>query len=128
MQVFQNLISNAIKFVSEDRYPMIRICGEAFGGDMYKIAIVDNGVGIKEEHQDKVFNIFQRLHSSAEFKGTGIGLSICKKIINRHGGKIWVESDGETGTTFYFTLPKSGRMVHEQEVSHTERLSWHNNA
>ncbi len=107
MQVFQNLIGNAIKFVPADRCPMIRICGEELGHNMYKITIIDNGVGIKPEHQDKIFEIFKRLHTATEFKGTGIGLSICKKIINRHGGKIWVTSDGETGTTFHFTLSKS---------------------
>ncbi len=107
MQVFQNLIGNAIKFVPADRKPMIRIYGEVAENNMYKIAITDNGVGIKPEYQSKIFEIFKRLHTDTEFKGTGIGLSICKKIINRHGGEIWIASDGGTGTTFYFTLLKA---------------------
>ncbi len=111
MQVFQNLIGNAIKFVPADRCPVIRVRGEGVENDMYKIAIIDNGVGIKRENQKKIFEIFKRLHTDAEFKGTGIGLSICKKIINRHGGEIWVTSDGETGTTFYFTLPKANPVL-----------------
>ncbi len=101
-QVFQNLIGNAIKFKSE-RLVHIYITGEK-KGDHYLFAFRDNGIGIQKEYLDKIFVIFQRLNSMDKYKGTGIGLAICKKIIEKHGGDIWAESEPGKGTTFYFTL------------------------
>ncbi|MEM6965023.1 MAG: ATP-binding protein [Bacteroidota bacterium] len=103
-QIFQNLIANALKFVAEDTVPQIMI-GTQRKADFYCFAIADNGIGIEPKYQAGIFTIFKRLHTQQEFKGTGIGLSICKKIVERHGGEIWLESDGKSGTTFFFTLP-----------------------
>lgn len=102
-QLFQNLIANAIKFRSQ-RPPRVEI--SAFlEGNSYHFSVRDNGIGIATEYREKVFVLFQRLHSNATRPGTGIGLSICKKIIDRNGGKIWVESVVGEGTTFHFTIP-----------------------
>ncbi len=102
-QVFQNLISNAIKFRSAQR-PQITVSAEKRGA-YWQFLVTDNGLGIKEEHWDRIFHVFKRLHSRRKFKGTGIGLAVCKKIIERHGGQIWVESEQGVGSTFYFTIP-----------------------
>ena len=104
--VFQNLIINAIKFKKKDVPPIINISGSDTGNE-YLFAIKDNGIGIEKEYYDRIFIIFQRLHRRTEYKGTGIGLSLVKKIIEMHGGKIWVESVFCEETTFYFTIPKS---------------------
>lgn len=104
--VFQNLIINAIKFKKKDVPPVINISGSDTGNE-YLFAIKDNGIGIEKEYYDRIFIIFQRLHRRTEYKGTGIGLSLVKKIIEMHGGKIWVESVFGEETTFYFTIPKS---------------------
>jgi PAS domain S-box-containing protein len=103
-QLFQNLIANAIKFKSKEK-PRIRIdCSDQQSHWLFSIR--DNGIGIKPEYFNKIFIIFQRLHTREEFPGTGIGLSICKKIVERHGGKIWLESVMEKGSVFYFTILK----------------------
>ena len=104
-QVFQNLIGNAIKFQKEEA-PRIHVSAE-LAGEYWRFIVKDNGIGIDSKHNDRVFVIFQRLHSRAEYPGTGIGLALCKRIIERHGGKIWFESTPGQGTTFYFTLPKA---------------------
>ena len=107
VQLFQNLISNAIKFRSEEP-PRIHISskhekkGQAF-------SVIDNGIGIAPEYQERIFVIFQRLHDREEYPGTGIGLSICKRIVERHGGQIWVESEPGKGSTFYFTIAERGK-------------------
>lgn len=103
-QLFQNLISNAIKFHGE-RTPEIHIDATELI-DAWRISVSDNGIGINPEHQKKIFKLFTRLQTRAEYEGTGIGLSICKRIVERHGGKIWVESEEGNGSTFYFTIPK----------------------
>ena len=115
-QVFQNLISNAIKFCDSES-PHIEIAAERIErdsgadrkeldglGNGWLISVKDNGIGIPKEQQSRIFTLFQRLHARQEKEGYGIGLSICKKIIERHHGKLWVVSDGEQGSTFYFTL------------------------
>ena len=104
-QLFQNLISNAIKYRKDDDDLRIQI-GCTQHGNMMKYYVRDNGIGIAQEHFDKVFQAFKRLHSKAEYEGTGVGLAICKRIVDIHGGNLWVESEEHVGTTFYFTLPK----------------------
>lgn len=103
VQVFQNLIGNAIKFRGTEP-PLIHVSAEAKGKE-WVFSVTDNGIGIATEHADSVFVIFRRLHTRAEYPGNGIGLSICKKIIEQHGGQIWVESEPGHGSTFKFTLP-----------------------
>jgi len=104
-QLIQNLISNALKF-SKDRTPAIEISAVKKDG-MWMIGVKDNGIGIKLEDQERVFAAFKRLNSNSEFKGSGIGLATCLKIVDRFGGRIWVESEFGTGTTFFFTLRES---------------------
>lgn len=104
LQLFQNLIGNALKFKS-DRPLQITIKGVEVN-NIYKFSISDNGIGMKEEYLTKIFEVFKRLHTKNEYPGTGIGLAICKKIIEHHHGEIWAESELGKGTTFYFTLNK----------------------
>lgn len=115
-QLFQNLLSNAIKFRGE-RSPEVRIEAAMDGAaQAWLFSVRDNGIGIESEFQGRLFKIFQRLHTRQEFPGTGIGLAICKRIVERHGGRIWIESVHGEGTTFYFTLP-SLAMRHTQGAS-----------
>lgn len=104
-QVFQNLINNAIKYRRPDVAPKIQIQGEE--KDQYwKFSVIDNGIGIKKEYHENIFAIFRRLHTQEEYTGTGIGLAVTKKIVEKHGGQIWVESDGGPGSIFRFTISK----------------------
>ncbi len=115
-QLLQNLIANALKFRA-DAPPHIHVSaawhagGDNAGGPgadenpNWVFAVADNGIGIDPQYADRIFVIFQRLHSRAQYSGTGIGLAICKKIVERHGGRIWVESTLGHGATFYFRLP-----------------------
>jgi light-regulated signal transduction histidine kinase (bacteriophytochrome) len=103
-QLFQNLISNAIKFHGE-KSPSVHISVKENNG-VWVFSVQDNGIGIDSQFKERIFEIFQRLHSRREYPGTGIGLAICKKIIERHGGNIWVESATGKGAVFYFTIPK----------------------
>lgn len=102
--VFQNLLSNAIKFRGEDP-PHVRVRDEDHP-DCIRVVVEDNGVGIPSRHSARVFQLFQRLHPREKYPGTGIGLALCHRIIERHGGEIGVESDGQSGSAFYFTLPR----------------------
>ena len=105
IQLFQNLIANSIKFRKADVVPEIKITASD-EGDNYLISLDDNGIGIKKEFHERVFAIFERLHSRSEFEGSGIGLATCKKIVAGAGGKIWLDSTEGKGTTFFFTFPK----------------------
>ena len=101
-QLFQNLISNGIKFCPQ-KQPLIEI-GAFYHRDKWQIFVKDNGIGIDPKYHQQIFQVFQRLHSEDDYPGTGIGLSICQKIIKHHGGKIWLKSESHKGSTFYFTL------------------------
>lgn len=103
IQLFQNLISNGIKFVPPNVIPLIHI-SVVRRKQWWQIGVRDNGIGIQPEHLEQIFEIFQRIHSTQKYPGTGIGLATCKKIVEQHGGKIWVISAPAQGTTFYFTL------------------------
>ena len=103
VQLFQNLIGNAIKFRGSEP-PWIRVSAELSGKE-WVFSVADNGIGIPAEHAENVFVVFRRLHTRAEYPGNGIGLSICKKIVEQHGGRIWVESEVGHGSTFRFALP-----------------------
>ncbi|MFA6455471.1 MAG: PAS domain S-box protein [Bacteroidota bacterium] len=107
IRILQNLIDNALKF-KHDSAPIIHLSAHVEGG-FYIFSVRDNGIGIDQQYADKVFQIFQRLNNSKEYPGTGIGLAMCKRVIERHGGKIWFESELEKGTTFFFTIPHNER-------------------
>lgn len=104
--LFQNLISNGIKFKRKGIDPIIKITAKDTGKE-WLFEVKDNGIGMEKIYYDKIFMIFQRLHSRSEYQGTGIGLAHCKKIIDLRGGKIWVESEINQGSSFYFTVPKT---------------------
>lgn len=103
-QLFQNLLANALKFRRETCSPRIRVTAKR-SGEFWLFSIADNGIGIASEDRQKIFGIFQRLHTTAEYSGTGIGLAICQRIVERYRGRIWVESEPEQGSNFLFTIP-----------------------
>jgi light-regulated signal transduction histidine kinase (bacteriophytochrome) len=101
--LFQNLLGNAIKFAKKDSIPEIHISAKR-GVDHWTFCCKDNGIGIEPAYHDKIFLLFRRLHTRAEYEGTGIGLAHCRKIVELHDGRIWVESEPEAGSSFYFTI------------------------
>ena len=110
-QLFQNLIANAIKFRSDEQLT-VHVGVERRNG-RWEFCVRDNGIGIDPEYAERIFVVFQRLHGKGDRPGTGIGLSVCKKIVELHGGRIWVKSLPDEGSAFYFTMP-----VNEEKSSH----------
>jgi light-regulated signal transduction histidine kinase (bacteriophytochrome) len=109
VQLLQNLIGNAIKFRGEDT-PTVHI-GAVRQPDTWEFSCADNGIGIEPQYAERIFVIFQRLHAREEYTGTGIGLALCKRIVEHHGGTLWLDTSVTSGTTFRWTLP-----VHDPEV------------
>ncbi|MDQ0114928.1 signal transduction histidine kinase [Paenibacillus harenae] len=114
VQLFQNLVGNSIKFRDANRKAVIHI-GVKRQGQEWEFSVRDNGIGFDPKYAERIFFIFQRLHNKTKYQGTGIGLSICKKIVERHGGRIWVESVAGSSTTFYFTLPVGGEQLDDRQ-------------
>ena len=110
MQLLQNLIGNAIKFHGE-QHPIVHVGVKRSGTD-WTFSVRDNGIGIAEKYAHSIFDVFKRLHSQEAYPGTGIGLALCKKIVEVHGGRIWIESQPDEGTVFFFTLPDSRIAAH----------------
>jgi light-regulated signal transduction histidine kinase (bacteriophytochrome) len=105
-QVLQNLISNAIKYRRPDKPPRVHLSAD-FRSDEWLFQVTDNGIGFDPQYSERIFGLFKRLHGQGEYSGSGIGLAICRKIIERHGGRIWAESEAGHGARFFFTLRRS---------------------
>ena len=113
--VFQNLISNALKYRKDEVPPRIEICAVNQGAE-WKLSVTDNGIGFEQKYAEKIFGVFRRLHVQDQYGGTGVGLAIAKRVVERHGGRIWAQSKPDQGSTFYFTLPKEP----DEEVTNEE--------
>ena len=113
VQLLQNLIGNAVKYRS-DEPPEVHVSCEQKNGECF-FGVKDNGIGIDPKYADQVFVIFQRLHTREEYAGTGVGLAICKKIVERHGGSIWIESQPGEGTTVWFSIPTKEDASHASD-------------
>jgi hypothetical protein len=116
VQLFQNLLGNAIKFHRDGVAPEVHI-GVQAEPQRWRFSVVDNGIGIAREHHDRVFQIFQRLHGREKYPGTGIGLAICRKIVHQHEGEIWIDSQPGAGTSFFFTLPRDECGAGQEELT-----------
>lgn len=104
-QLLQNIVSNALKYRLPDQQPLIRIHGELIGSNHYRITIEDNGIGFDNQYAEQIFEVFKRLHGRSQYPGTGMGLAICRKIVDRHQGTIHAESTPGEGTRFIIELP-----------------------
>ena len=113
-QVFQNLISNALKY-RDEKPPRIHVSAVGRGAE-WRFAVEDNGIGIDPQYKEKIFGVFKRLHHDKNYSGTGIGLAICQRVVERYGGRIWVESEPGKGSTFFFTVPRSAPSGHGSEM------------
>jgi len=112
--LFQNLLGNALKFRRKDESPVIRLAASSTPDGMWSITVVDNGIGFREAQGEKIFRMFERLHPRAQYEGSGIGLAICRRIVERHGGTITATSITGQGTTFTLLLP----------AAHAHKESW----
>ncbi|ACO47187.2 PAS domain S-box protein [Deinococcus deserti] len=113
-QLLQNLVSNGIKFQREGMVPAVHISGHE-EGQVFHFQVQDNGIGIDRQYFDRIFTVFQRLHNREKYKGTGVGLALCKRIVERHGGRLWLESKVGAGSTFHFTLPVAAQESESDE-------------
>jgi len=115
VQLMQNLIGNGLKYHG-DKSPHVHVSASRIG-DEWNFSVGDNGIGIEPKHQERVFEIFKRLHDQKEYPGTGIGLAVCRRVVHRHGGKIWVESEAGQGSAFHFTIPEGTAKTNDQQRS-----------
>lgn len=123
-QLMQNLIGNGLKYHTKDAKPVVTVISKSISDDVIRIEVQDNGIGLDEKYYEDIFKMFRRLHSRTEYEGTGIGLAICKKIIDKHNGQIGVESKRGQGSTFWFTLPvnKQNQVLEEERQELVESL------
>ncbi len=117
-QLLQNLVTNGLKFHNGSTTPCVRIAASRISDD-WQISVEDNGIGINAKHCDKIFEPFKRLHSKDQYDGCGLGLAMCKRVVDQHGGRIWLESEVGKGTTFYFTIPLNVTSERHLEAGHT---------